>query len=70
MLRRWPDDTPTLRQGGITPAQLSAVLDLLDAIEAAYDLPFPGGDPRVEWDRGLPSRGPYTNIPEPRSQVP
>jgi hypothetical protein len=68
LLRRWPDDTPTLRQGGITPAQLSAVLDLLDAIEAAYSLPFPAGDPRVEWDRGLHSDAlPRNN--EPRNQV-
>jgi len=69
LLRRWPDDTPTLRQGGITAAQLSAVLDLLDAIEAAFSLPFPAGDPRVEWDRGSDRRGPYPNNPEQRSTV-
>ena len=69
LLRRWPDDTPTLRQGGITAAQLSAVLDLLDAIEAAFSLPFPAGDPRVEWDRGSDRRGPYSNNPEQRSTV-
>jgi hypothetical protein len=73
LLRRWPPDTPTLRQGGITAAQLSAVLDLLDAIEGAFSLPFPPGDPRVEWGRGL-HRGqttPTNNQPqEPRSPVP
>jgi hypothetical protein len=69
LLRRWPDDTPTLRQGGISAAQLSAVLDLLDAIEGAFSLPFPPGDPRVEWDRGLHSdQLPRNN--EPRSNVP
>jgi len=68
LLRRWPDATPTLRQGGITPAQLSAVLDLLDAIEGAFSLPFPPGDPRVEWDQGLHSDAlPRNN--EPRSTV-
>jgi hypothetical protein len=70
LLRRWPEGCPTLRQGGITAAQLSAVLDLLDAIEGAYSLPFPPGDPRVEWDRGLN----HTEMPhsdnEPRSNVP
>lgn len=68
LLRQWPSATPTLRQGGITPAQLSAVLDLLDALEGAFSLPFPAGDPRVEWDQGTHNRGPYTN--EPRSTVP
>lgn len=68
LLRRWPDGVPTIRQGGITPAQLSAVLDLLDAIEGAFSLPFPPGDPRVEWDRGLHSDDlPRNN--EPRSTV-
>jgi len=69
LLRRWPEGVPTLRQGGITAAQLSAVLDLLDAIEGAFSLPFPAGDPRVEWDRGLHSDAlPRNN--EPRSNVP
>lgn len=73
LLKRWPPNTPTLRQGGITPAQLSAVLDLLDAIEAAFSLPFPPGDPRVEWGRGLhrTETTPTNNQPqEPRSTVP
>jgi hypothetical protein len=69
LMRRWPEGCPTLRQGGITAAQLSAVLDLLDAIEGAFSLPFPPGDPRVEWDRGLHSDDlPRNN--EPRSTVP
>lgn len=69
LLRRWPEGVPTLRQGGITAAQLSAVLDLLDAIEGAFSLPFPPNDPRVEWDRGLHSDDlPRNN--EPRSTVP
>jgi hypothetical protein len=68
LMRQWPTGAPTIRQGGLSPAQLSAVLDLLDAIEGAYSLPFPAGDPRAEWDRGTHHRGPYNN--EPRSNVP
>jgi len=69
LMRQWPSGAPTIRQGGITPAQLSAVLDLLDTIEGAFDLPFPAGDPRVEWDRGLHSDALLRNN-EPRSNVP
>jgi hypothetical protein len=70
LLRKWPSDTPTLRQGGINPAQLTAVLDLLDAVEAAYSLPFPPGDPRVEWDRGVhpDDLPPRATRNEPRTQ--
>lgn len=68
LLRRWPAGCPTIRQGGITPAQLSAVLDLLDTIEGAFSLPFPPGDPRVEWDRGL-HRSALPRNNEPRSTV-
>ena len=53
LLRRWPVDIPPIRQGALTASQLSRALDLLDSIESAYSLPFPEGDPRVEWDRGL-----------------
>ena len=53
LLRRWPIDIPPIRQGELTASQLSRALDLLDSIESAYSLPFPAGDPRVEWDRGL-----------------
>jgi hypothetical protein len=73
LLRKWPKATPTIRQGGITAAQLSAVLALLDAIEGAFSLPFPPDDPRVEWSRGLhrSETTPSDNQPqEPRSTVP
>jgi len=55
LLRRWPAAIPPLRAGGISPMQLASVLDLLDTIETAFSLPFPPGDPRVEWQRGLHS---------------
>jgi hypothetical protein len=41
LLRKWPESVPPLTAGGHTTSQLSLVLDLLDAIEAAYSLPFP-----------------------------
>jgi hypothetical protein len=56
LLRRWPVDIPPIRGGELTATQLSRALDLLDSIESAYSLPFPEGDPRVEWNRGLHSR--------------
>ena len=55
LLRRWPAGIPSLRDNEPTSGQLTTILNLLDAIEAAYSLPFPEGDPRVEWNRGLHS---------------
>jgi hypothetical protein len=55
LLRRWPVDVPPLRQG-YTPEGVAEVLDLLAAVEAAFDLPFPEGDPRPGWNQGLPRR--------------
>jgi hypothetical protein len=53
LLRKWPASIPPLRQGAHTAVQLSQILSLLDSIESAFSLPFPPGDPRPEWDRGL-----------------
>jgi hypothetical protein len=53
LIRRWPAGVPPLRDNEPTPAQLTTILNLLDAIESAYSLPFPEGDPRVEWNQGL-----------------
>ena len=53
LLRRWPADVPPLRAGGISPSQLARVLDVVDAIESAFSMPWPPGDPRTEWQRGL-----------------
>lgn len=53
LLRRWPIDIPPIRGGELSATQLSRALDLLDSIESAYSLPFPEGDPRVEWNAGL-----------------
>lgn len=45
---QWPAGAPTLRQGGLTPAQLDAVADLLDRVEARHAVEFPEGrDPRL-----------------------
>ena len=52
LLRRWPESVPPLRGGDVTASQLAQVLDLLDAVEAAFSLPFPAGDPRVGWNQG------------------
>ena len=69
LMRKWPADIPPIRAGGITAAQLSVILTLLDAIEGAYSLPFPAGDPRVEWDRGL-HHSEVTRNNEPRNNEP
>lgn len=53
LLRRWPASVPPLRAGGVTTSQLSLVLDVLDTIESAFSMPFPAGDPRLEWQRGV-----------------
>lgn len=52
LLRRWPAEVPPLRDG-YTAAGVSEILDLIAAIEAAFSLPFPVGDPRPDWNRGL-----------------
>jgi hypothetical protein len=53
LLRRWPASIPPFRQATPTAMQLATILDLLDAVESAFSLPFPAGDPREEWDRGV-----------------
>jgi hypothetical protein len=55
LLRRWPSSVPPLRDG-YTAAGVSEILDLIAAIEGAFSLPFPVGDPRPEWNRGLARR--------------
>jgi hypothetical protein len=52
LLRSWPADIPPPSEG-MTPAQVSRILTLLDGVEAAMGLPWPIDDPRVEWTRGL-----------------
>ena len=41
LLRKWPESIPPLTVGGHSTSQVSLILDLLDAVEAAYSLPFP-----------------------------
>ena len=53
LLRRWPEHIPPFRQATPSATHLSQILDLVTQIETAFSLPFPPGDPRVEWDRGV-----------------
>lgn len=53
LMRRWPEGVPTLRSGIPSAGQIVLICRLLDAIEAAYSMPFAEGDPRVEWQAGL-----------------
>jgi hypothetical protein len=55
LLRRWPAEVPPLRDG-YTADGVAEVLDLIAAVEAAFDLPFPVGDPRPDWNRGQARR--------------
>jgi len=68
LLGRWPSGcgrpNPNMSQG-----QMTRVLDLLDAVEAAYQIPFPMGDPRVEWGAGL-HKADLIRDNEPRSNEP
>ena len=41
LLRKWPESVPPLTAGGHSTSQVSLILDLLDAVEAAYSIPFP-----------------------------
>lgn len=66
LLQRWPANVVPFRTCRPTAPQLSKILDLLDAIEGAYSLPFVAGDPRVEWNRGL-HRSETVHNNEPRS---
>ena len=68
LLRRWPTSIPPIRVGGQTASQVSEILSLLDTIESAYELPFPEGDPRSEWDKGL-HRSEVQRGNQPRSNV-
>lgn len=68
LLRRWPENVPPLREGGYTAAHISEILDLIAAIEAAFDLPFPVGDPRPEWNRGLASGDGVQGHQQPSTQ--
>jgi hypothetical protein len=66
LLRRWPAGIPPLRDG-YTAAGISEILDLITAIEAAFSLPFPVGDPRPEWNQGL-ARGEGVRGNQPPTQ--
>jgi hypothetical protein len=52
LLRRWPVGVAPLTEHMPTGEQMAAILDTLDAVESAYSIPFPAGDPRPEWNRG------------------
>ncbi len=70
LLRRWPADVPPLRAGGVSPAGLARVLDLIDTVESAFSIPFPPGDPRQGWSEGLHrSQVQRTNEPPTQEQA-
>jgi hypothetical protein len=69
LLRRWPPNVPPLRVATPSPAHLTQILDLLDSIESAFNLPFPAGDPRLEWNQGLHKSEVVRNN-EPRNTEP
>ena len=47
LLRRWPSGVPPLRESAPNEVQLAKILGVLDAVEAAFSLPFIPGDPRA-----------------------
>lgn len=53
LLRRWPEGVQPLKAQRPTPEGMTAILDVLDAIEALYSVPWSEDDPRVQWNRGL-----------------
>jgi hypothetical protein len=58
---KWPDGVPSPKSI-TTASEVSAVLDLLDKIEADFGFPFLGDDPRVTPGAHL-SAGPVSNTP-------
>ncbi len=52
LLRRWPVGVQPLTVAMPSGPQMAAILDTLDAVEGAYSIPFPAGDPRTEGNRG------------------
>jgi hypothetical protein len=52
MLLQWPDGLPTPKKGGHTPGQVVQLLDLLDAVERKFSLPFIR-DPRTDMQMGV-----------------
>jgi hypothetical protein len=45
LAERWPAGVPTLRQGGLTDQQVTAVAAVCDTVEALHGLPFGPADP-------------------------
>jgi len=60
--QQWPTGVPTPKQGLSEPAHITQVLDLLDAVERDFSLPFVGGDPRIKGKH-------YSDLPIPNTQV-
>jgi hypothetical protein len=69
LLRQWPSGVD--KPHPLMPtSHMARILDLLDAVEAAYHIPWPTGDPRVDWGAGLhKSELVRTNQP-PSNQAP
>ena len=53
LLRRWPSEVPTLRQGGLTPLQLaSRARSARQDRKRFQSSRIPEGDPRIAWNEG------------------
>jgi hypothetical protein len=54
LILRWPDGLPTPKKGISNPSQMVTLLNLLDAVEAEFSMPFNEPDPRLVLMKGLP----------------
>ena len=60
LIRIWPEGLPTPRKGLRSADDVVTLMNLLDAVEAEFSIPFGETDPRYEGLRG-PKR---TNVPK------
>jgi hypothetical protein len=52
LIQRWPDGLPTPKKGLTSPDQVVTLMNLLDAIEAEFSIPFGETDPRYINQKG------------------
>ena len=52
LIQRWPEGLPTPKKGITSPDQVVTLLNLLDAIEAEFSIPFGEPDPRHINEKG------------------
>jgi hypothetical protein len=53
VIEHWPEGLPSPKRGGHTPMQMVTLLDLLDAAEAKFSIPWTVEDPRVALQQGV-----------------